>query len=327
MRMIWNSSRMSTSDVEQSDHYSVMLDEAIDGLNIRSDGLYVDATFGRGGHSAEILRRLTSEGRLILLDRDPDAITVAQNRYESDPRVTVIQSPFSALTGALRQYGIEMGAVDGLLVDLGVSSPQLDNAARGFSFMQDGPLDMRMNPQQGESAADWLNQASAQEIAKVLWEYGEERLSRKIARAIVHDRVDAPLTTTKQLASLISRVVPGHSKKHPATRSFQAIRIHVNRELEELTKLLEDSLKVLVGGGRMVVISFHSLEDRMVKRFINRCERGEGAPPPEIPLRAVDRSGVLKRVGKARFPSNRELEQNPRSRSAVMRVAERVIRE
>ena len=300
-----------------------MLHETVKGLAIHPDGFYVDATFGRGGHSQEILKQLSAAGHLLMLDRDPQAIATAKERFGSDPRVTIVHSPFSELPEVLEKMeGVEK--IDGLLLDLGVSSPQLDQADRGFSFMQDGPLDMRMNPEQGESAAEWLQHAPAEEIARVLWEYGDERQSRKIARAIVHDRVEAPFTSTLQLAGLIQRILPKGGKKHPATRTFQAIRIHINRELEELQQILESLIALLNPGGRIAIISFHSLEDRMVKRFFRRCEKGEQAPMPiDIPLREVAHTVLLKGVGKAQFPSPQEIEENPRSRSAVLRVAER----
>jgi len=300
----------------------VMLEEAINGLHIQPDGFYVDATFGRGGHAAKILEQLSPEGRLLLLDRDPTAVAVAREKYQDDARVTIVHRPFSALQEVLQQLEIH-SKIDGLLLDLGVSSPQLDQSERGFSFMNDGPLDMRMNPQQGVSAAEWLQQADQQEIARVLWEYGDERHSRRIARAIVNDRVETPFSSTTQLAELIKRVVPGHSKKHPATKSFQAIRIEVNQELQELRQMLDQLVDLLQAGGRIAIISFHSLEDRMVKRFFRRCEKGEQDFPPDIPLRTVEYQGEMKTVGKAQFPSLQEIEQNPRSRSAVLRVAEK----
>ncbi len=250
-------------------------------------------------------------------------MAVATARFASDPRVTIVQSPFSRLVEVLEQQGGRR-KLDGLLLDLGVSSPQLDQSERGFSFMQDGPLDMRMDPAQGVSAAEWLQSAPQQEIARVLWEYGEERHARRIARAIVEDRSESPFLTTLQLAELIRRVVPGHSKKHPATRSFQAIRIHLNRELEELGRVLDLAVEWLAPAGRLAIISFHSLEDRMVKRFLRRSATRERELPPDIPLRSETIPGVLRAVGKAQFPSAEELARNPRSRSAVLRVAERL---
>lgn len=300
-----------------------MLEETVNGLNIHPDGLYVDATFGRGGHASAILQQLSPKGQLLMLDRDPTAVAVAQARFADDPRVTIFHSPFSRLSALLQQQGVER-KLDGLLLDLGVSSPQLDERERGFSFMQDGPLDMRMNPQQGESAAEWLQHASQEEIARVLWEYGDERHSRKIARAIVNDRTETAFTTTLQLAELIKRVVPGHPKKHPATKSFQAIRIHVNRELDELKTVLEQAITLLAEGGRLAIISFHSLEDRMVKRFFKRSATRIKEAPLDIPLPSETIPGQLTAIGKAQFPSHNEIQQNPRSRSAVLRIAERL---
>ncbi len=300
-----------------------MLEEAVEGLHIQPDGLYVDATFGRGGHSSAILQKLSPKGRLLMLDRDPAAVAIARERFVDDPRVTIFQSNFSQLSALLQQQEDEQ-KLNGLLLDLGVSSPQLDERERGFSFMQDGPLDMRMNPQQRESAADWMQHASQEEIARVLWEYGDERHSRKIARAIVNNRTENPFCTTLQLAELIKRVVPGHPRKHPATKSFQAIRIHVNRELEELKSILDQAVALLAEGGRLAIISFHSLEDRMVKRFFKQCGTRIKEVPLDIPLPTETIPGLLKTIGKAQFPSESEIEKNPRSRSAVLRVAERL---
>ncbi len=307
-----------------STHYSVMLEESVTALQVQPDGFYVDATFGRGGHSSKILNHLSSSGHLLMLDRDPVAIEAAQNRFGEDSRVTIVQSPFSQLQEVLEQLGVE--TVDGILLDLGVSSPQLDQAARGFSFQQDGPLDMRMNPQQEVSAATWIASASQEEIARVLWEYGDERHSRRIARLILKTREEQPIETTLQLAELIKRAVPGYSKRHPATRSFQAIRIHINQELQELRDLLDQAVERLASGGRIAVISFHSLEDRMVKRFFKKCGKGGGQQlPHDIPIRMTEESsGVMKTTGKAQFPSAEEISENPRSRSAVLRVAERL---
>ncbi len=312
---------MSTSESDnQSAHFSVMLEEAIAGLNIKPGGFYVDATFGRGGHAAEILRRLSPHGRLLLLDRDPAAIEAAERKFSADSRVSTVQAPFSMLGDIIP----EGQKIDGLLLDLGVSSPQLDQAERGFSFMQQGPLDMRMDPDHGITAAEWIQETEQQEIARVLWEFGDERHSRRIARAIVHARNEEAITTTRQLADIIRGAVPGHHKRHPATRSFQAIRIHLNRELDELSDLLGQVVDLLNPGRRVAIISFHSLEDRIVKRFFRRCERGADELPHDLPVRAVECSGVMRIIGKAQFPSAEEVEQNPRSRSAVLRIAERV---
>lgn len=304
-------------------HYSVMLEEAVAGLNIKPDGFYVDATFGRGGHASEILDRLSSHGRLLLMDRDPVAVQAAKERFSKDSRVSIIHAPFSDLEKTLIQEG---GAIkiDGLLLDLGVSSPQLDQAERGFSFMQQGPLDMRMNPQQGISAAEWIKDAPQEEIARVLWEFGDERHSRRVARAIIRSREETPITHTLQLAEIVRQSIPGHHKRHPATKTFQAIRIYLNRELDELGQVLDQVVDLLNTGGRVAVISFHSLEDRMVKRFFRQCEKGESNLPPDLPIRSIEHSGVMRVVGKAQFPSVNEIEINPRSRSAVLRVAEKL---
>ena len=304
-------------------HVTVMLHEAVDALAIKPDGIYVDGTFGRGGHSRLILSKLGPNGRLLAIDRDPLAIAEAQ-RIE-DPRFEMIPGAFSGLVGYLAERGLS-GKIDGLLLDLGVSSPQLDDAERGFSFQKDGPLDMRMDPTSGISAADWLAKADADDIAWVLKEFGEERFAKKIGRAIVHDRVDKPFTRTRQLAALIARLIPSKEKnKHPATRSFQAIRIYINSELEEVERAMEGALTVLAPAGRLAIISFHSLEDRLVKQFIRKQEKGpevpRGLPLTEAQL-AVGRT--MKSIGKAMKPSDAEIDGNPRSRSAVLRVAERL---
>jgi 16S rRNA (cytosine1402-N4)-methyltransferase len=300
-------------------HIPVMLGEAVEGLAVREGGRYLDGTFGRGGHARAVLSRLGPDGRLLLMDRDPQAIATAQAEFAADPRVSIRHANFSSMA----EWNETAGGLDGILLDLGVSSPQLDEAARGFSFMADAPLDMRMDTTQGESAADFLAHASDREIADVLWAFGDERFSRKIARAIVEDRAETPITRTGQLAALIERVVgrrePG---KHPATRSFQALRIHVNGELDALAQGLIAALSLLKVGGRLSVISFHSLEDRAVKLFIRdhsgRVQGSRRGPPvAAAPAR-------LAAVGKAQFPSDAELAVNPRSRSAVLRVAEKL---
>jgi len=301
-------------------HIPVMLGEAVEGLAVRAGGRYLDGTFGRGGHARAVLSRLGPDGRLLLMDRDPTAIATAQAEFAADPRVSISHANFSSLA----DWDETAAGLDGVLLDLGVSSPQLDEAARGFSFMADAPLDMRMDPTQGESAADFLARADEREIADVLWIHGEERFSRKIARAIVQDRAERPLTRTGELAALIERVVgrrePG---KHPATRSFQALRIQVNGELDSLKQGLESALERLNVGGRLSVISFHSLEDRAVKLFIRdhsgRVQGSRRGPPvAATPAR-------LAAVGKAQFPSDAELAANPRARSAVLRVAEKLL--
>jgi 16S rRNA (cytosine1402-N4)-methyltransferase len=305
------------------EHITVLLQEAVDGLAIRPDGVYVDGTFGRGGHSRLILEQLGPQGRLYAIDRDPQAVAVAKEWQ--DPRFEIISGPFSSLYDYMAERDL-LGKVDGLLLDLGVSSPQLDEAERGFSFMNDGPLDMRMDPLHGESAADWLLHADVDDIAWVLRTYGEERFANRIARAIVADRVTTPYTRTRQLAEMIARVVPNKEKhKHPATRSFQALRIHVNQELKEIEETLKDSLTVLAMGGRLSVISFHSLEDRIVKQFIRQQEKGI-QPPKGLPITEdqIRKTQTLHSIGKAIKPADSEVSENVRSRSSVLRVAERI---
>ncbi|MFD1006942.1 MULTISPECIES: 16S rRNA (cytosine(1402)-N(4))-methyltransferase RsmH [Oceanisphaera] len=308
---------------QQQAHITVLLHEAVNGLNIQPDGIYVDGTFGRGGHSRHILSQLGPNGRLLAIDRDPQAI--AEAATIDDPRFQILHGPFSRLAEMMAELGLS-GKIDGVLLDLGVSSPQLDEAERGFSFQKDGPLDMRMDTTCGQSAADWLAQASEDDISWVLKNYGEEKFARKIARAIVFDRATEPYTRTRALAQMIARVSPSKDKhKHAATRSFQAIRIHVNGELDEIEQALDGALDVLATGGRLSVISFHSLEDRIVKRFIRKQEKGPEFPPG-LPLTEAQLSGgrLLKSIGKAQKPSTAEVEVNPRSRSSVLRVAERL---
>ena len=305
-------------------HASVLLDEVITGLSIRPDGRYVDGTYGRGGHARSILAALGQDGRLIVMDRDPEAIADARKRFAGDDRVTIIHDDYINMPAQVA--ALKMAEqIDGVLLDLGVSSPQLDDASRGFSFQQNGPLDMRMNPEQGQTAAEWLAQADEAEIARVLWEYGEERHSRRIARRIVEHRKTAAIEDTAGLAALIAAVVPRpKNKRHPATRSFQAIRIYINRELTQLQGLLEAVFDILKIGGRLLVISFHSLEDRLVKRFFNAQSRPRRIPRG-LPLRDSDiESGIRLRVlGKAIRAGEKELASNPRARSAVLRIAER----
>ncbi|MGE5625174.1 MAG: 16S rRNA (cytosine(1402)-N(4))-methyltransferase RsmH [Bacillota bacterium] len=304
-------------------HRPVLLQEAVDGLAVRADGIYMDGTFGRGGHSREILSRLGPHGRLIVLDRDPEAIAAARAAFGDEPRVKIHQAAFSMLERIATEAGVS-GRVNGVLLDIGVSSAQLDDPGRGFSFTQAGPLDMRMDPSSGESAAEWLTRAPEQEIASVLHELGEERHARRIAKAIVETRMQAPITDTLQLAEIVSRASPRHDRhKHPATRSFQAIRIFINRELEELSSCLEQCLKVLAPAGRLAVISFHSLEDRIVKRFMRDHARGP-APDPKAPWLEPEGKPDLKIVGKAQHPGETEMQANPRARSAVLRVAEKL---
>ncbi|MBS4687831.1 16S rRNA (cytosine(1402)-N(4))-methyltransferase RsmH [Aeromonas sobria] len=308
---------------QAAEHITVLLHEAVAGLDIKPDGVYVDGTFGRGGHSRLILQHLGPNGRLIAIDRDPQAI--AEAAKIQDPRFEIVHGPFSGIASYLDERGL-LGKVDGFLLDLGVSSPQLDDAERGFSFMKDGPLDMRMDPTSGQSAAQWLAKADVDDIAWVLKTFGEERFAKKIARAIVHDRVTEPYVRTRQLAEMIARVNPSKEKgKHAATRSFQAIRIYINSELDEIETALNGALEVLAPHGRLSVISFHSLEDRLVKHFIRKHEKGPEVPYG-IPLTEAQLAGgrKLKSVGKALKPSDSEVSENSRSRSSVLRVAERL---
>lgn len=305
-------------------HRPVMLDEVVEALNIVPAGLYVDATFGRGGHARAIVEKLGSQGRLLALDRDPQAVAEARRLAAGDTRVAVVHTAFSCLAQEVARMGWT-GKVNGVLLDLGVSSPQLDDAARGFSFRSDGPLDMRMNSAAGASAADWLARASEDEIGKVLQEYGEERYARRIARGICAMREVEPIVTTRQLAELVAKSVPTRERhKDPATRTFQAIRIQVNDELGEVDACLHQAVDVLAPGGRLAVISFHSLEDRIVKRFMR--DAGQGAVlPAKLPVRYVEAGGgSLRRVGKAQRATDAETSANPRARSAVLRIAERV---
>ena len=306
-------------------HAPVLHSEVIAQLNIRSDGLYVDGTYGRGGHAQSILDQLGENGRLIVMDKDPVAIESARQSMSHDLRVTIVQDDFSHMAALLAELQLSE-KVDGVLLDLGVSSPQLDDASRGFSFQKNGPLDMRMNPDQGESAAEWLRYADEKDIAKVLWELGEERYSRRIAKKIVETRDQQPIEDTASLSVLIASCVPQRDqKKHPATRSFQAIRIHINRELDRIVEVLDSIFDVLSVGGRLLVISFHSLEDRLVKRFI-KTQSSKPKVPRGMPIRESELvSNIrLKAVGKAIKAGTAELAVNPRARSAVLRVAERI---
>jgi 16S rRNA (cytosine1402-N4)-methyltransferase len=300
-------------------HDTVLLHEAVEGLQLKSDGVYVDGTFGRGGHSRLILQKLETAGRLIALDKDPMAIAAAQQI--KDARFQIVHSGFEHLQLVLKQLGMEK--VDGVLLDLGVSSPQLDDAQRGFSFRFDAPLDMRMDTSRGETAAQWLAEVDEGLLAEVISDYGEERFARKIARALVASRQERPITTTRQLSEIIAQNV--HSRepgKNPATRTFQAIRIYINRELEELESVLPQCVDSLKLGGRMSIISFHSLEDRIVKRFMRDMAQGDKLPR-NLPIRAAEIPlGKLRLIGKAIHASAAELQSNPRARSAVLRVAE-----
>ncbi len=300
-----------------------MLDEVLDGLNIQTDGNYIDATFGRGGHAGMILQKLGPKGRLLAIDKDPEAIRVAKERFGEERRFSIRQGSFTMLNEVARQCGW-LGKVNGILLDLGVSSPQLDDADRGFSFRRDGPLDMRMDPATGMTAAQWLATAEEKEIARVLREYGEERYSRRIARSIVAARSGAPVVRTAQLAKLVADSIPRREPgKDPATRSFQAIRIYLNQELSELRRMLPQALQVLAPGGRLAVLSFHSLEDRIVKRFMREQMRGDGYPP-DLPVTQAQLQPRLRLVGKACRAAPAEVADNPRARSAVLRIAERL---
>jgi len=310
---------MTTQSFE---HITVLLNEAVDALNIRPSGIYVDGTFGRGGHSRLILSRLNEQGRLIVFDKDPTAIAVAQELAQQDQRVSVFHQGFSHFDAACTELGISQ--IDGALFDLGISSPQIDDASRGFSFRFDAPLDMRMDTTRGESAAEWLMHADEQEIHEVIKNYGEERFSRQIARAIVAKRVEAPIHTTGQLAEIAAQCVRSREKgQHPATRTFQAIRIYINRELDEVAQVLPQVTARLNTHGRLAVIAFHSLEDRIVKQFMR--EYSTHAPLPKwAAVREADLpKPPLKIVGKPIKAGAEELNYNPRARSAILRVAER----
>ncbi len=303
-------------------HVPVLLEEALQALQVKQDGVYVDATYGRGGHAQEILKRLGTHGQLLVFDRDPQACEDARRKFGADARMKITQGPFSLLERTIDNFGLA-GKINGILFDLGVSSPQLDDARRGFSFRSDGSLDMRMNPLVGESAADWIRRAEENEIARVIREYGEERFAKRIARSIVIEREIEPITTTRRLAEIVTRAIPSREKnKDPATRTFQAIRIHINRELEELQEVLPQTIRLLATGGRLVAISFHSLEDRIVKHFLRAEMKGDDLPP-DFPVRHDQFHPRLKTVGKVIRAGDAEAMRNPRARSAVLRVAER----
>lgn len=304
------------------EHIPVLKREALSALNIRASGVYVDATLGRGGHARAILEQLGPEGRLIGFDRDPQAVALGRAMFADDQRVRVVHSEFARMREELKQL-TDIEGVDGVLMDLGVSSPQLDQAERGFSFLRDGALDMRMDTTQGESAAEWLARVDERELMMVLFDLGEERFARRIARAIVEQRADTSITSTHQLAEIIAQATPKKDKhKHPATRSFQAIRLHVNQELAQVNDALPQAVELLNVGGRLAVISFHSLEDRIVKRFIRDLST-PSLPPKNIPVSADMYRTPLKPIGKAIKPSADEIARNARARSAVLRVAER----
>lgn len=314
---------------ESFKHISVLLNESIDGLAIKPDGTYIDGTFGRGGHSRTILSKLGENGRLFSIDRDPTAIAEAQKI--DDPRFTIVHGPFSGMAEYAERYDL-VGQVDGVLLDLGVSSPQLDDAERGFSFMKDGPLDMRMDPTSGMPVSQWLQEADLDDITWVIREFGEDKHARRIAKAIVayrENEENEPLTRTGQLAKLISEAAPKSfkEKKHPATRSFQAFRIYINSELDEIDTALKGALSILAPEGRLSVISFHSLEDRMVKHFMRKESRGpqvpHGLPLTEAQIAELG-SAAMKTVGKAIKPSDAEVDVNTRSRSSVLRIGEKL---
>lgn len=303
-------------------HQTVLLEEAVHALITNRNGTYVDCTYGRGGHSQAIADRLNADGRLLVVDKDLAAIDHAEERFRNDPRVLIEHGAFSQLKSIVKKH--QLPDLDGVLMDLGVSSPQLDDGDRGFSFQQSGPLDMRMNQAEGETAEQWLQKASEQNIIDVLKRYGEERFARRIARNILKARETAPIDTTQKLVSIIETSIPFREKhKHPATRTFQAIRIQVNHELEELETCLHDVIDLLNSGGRFVVISFHSLEDRIVKRFFRRMEKGEDLPS-RLPIRDADLDKRVKVLGKPVRASEEEIARNRRSRSSIMRIAEKL---
>lgn len=305
------------------DHQSVLLNEALQALSIKSDGVYIDATFGRGGHSEAILKCLGDEGRLLAFDQDPEAIEFGRKHFSGDSRIMFEHCNFSQVERVVGEHDLAQ-RIDGVLMDLGVSSPQLDDAERGFSFLRSGPLDMRMDTSQGESARQWLARVDMEDLIMVLKRFGEERFARRIATAIVDTRKEQPITETVQLAEIISDAIPVKEKhKHPATRSFQAIRIYINQELQAIEAGLKGSASVLATGGRLAVISFHSLEDRMVKRFM-RDSSSRPKLPPGLPIIDKDELPPYRLAGKPQVASKSELQANPRARSARLRVLERV---
>ena len=310
---------------EALSHITVLLDEAVSALAVHSDGCYVDGTFGRGGHSRLILEHMGEDGRLLGFDKDPLAIATGIELAQQDVRFAIVQRSFAEMDSELQQRQL-FGQVDGVLLDLGVSSPQIDDGERGFSFMHDGPLDMRMNPAQGISAAQWVAQVSAEEMARVFKEYGEERFAKRMANAVAARREIEPFTRTGDLAAVLTEANPAWEKgKNPATRAFQGMRIHLNNELGDLEKGLEAAMAALKVGGRLVVISFHSLEDRIVKQFMRRLAKGEADQlPRHLPIIPEKFEPIVKLLGKPQYASAAELKANPRARSAVMRVAEKL---
>jgi 16S rRNA (cytosine1402-N4)-methyltransferase len=307
-----------------NEHQSVLLDEVIENLIVDSDGVYIDATFGRGGHASVILERLGPKGQLIAVDKDLEAISYAKDHFSHDSRFSIHHGSFADLSRVANRFDVN-GNISGILFDLGVSSPQLDDPDRGFSFMREGKLDMRMDHSQGTDAATWIAKTDEKEIARVLFEYGEERFSRRIAKAIVLTRQTLPITTTTQLAEIIAKAHPAWQKgKHPATRSFQAIRIALNRELEDLEIGLRQAVDVLKIKGRLLVISFHSLEDRMVKHFMQKEECGADIPS-DLPIKHCHLESKFKRLGRAIKPCEIEIATNPRARSAILRIGEKLL--
>ncbi len=306
-----------------SEHLPVLLNETITALDVKADGFYVDGTFGRGGHARKVLAQLSEHGRLLGLDKDPQAIAEGQQLSQDDPRFSIEQCSFADLATPINAR-LWQNKVDGILLDIGVSSPQIDQADRGFSFQKDGPLDMRMNPNAGISAAEWLATAKVEDITFVIKTLGEEKFGKRIANAIVETREHTPITSTTQLAKLVDKAMPFREKnKHPATRTFQAIRIYINNELDDLKTGLEQSLDVLAVGGRLAVITFHSLEDRIVKRYFRDEARGDDLPS-NFPIRADELNPSVKLIGKAIKAGDAELGMNPRARSAVLRIVEKL---
>jgi len=309
---------------QRGQHRPVLLEETVNALAIKADGFYLDGTFGRGGHSAEILAQLGDAGHLLAMDQDPLAIEEAREKFAGDTRFEIVRENFENMQSVVASRQM-MQKVNGVLLDIGVSSPQLDDASRGFSFIKPGPLDMRMNPDAGQSAAQWLASVEEYDLTTVLMHFGEEKFARRIANAIVETRKETEINDTVQLANIIEAAIPVKPKnKHAATKSFQAIRIHINRELEVLENALQSGLNVLAVGGRLAVISFHSLEDRMVKRYFRKMSQGPQIPK-DIPVLAKDLEQPFKLIGKAIKPSKQEVQENPRSRSSVLRVIERVM--